>query len=47
MFELQFLCIVLEIANVCAIIQMNQDDDNPDQEEISDDHSEGTGESTL
>jgi len=47
MFELQPWCIVLEIANVRAIIQMNQDDDNTDQEEISNDDSEDAGESTL
>jgi len=39
MFELQPLCIVLEIANVRAIIHMKQDDDDTDREEISDDES--------
>jgi hypothetical protein len=47
MFELQPSCIVLEIANVRAIIHMKQDDDDTDREEISDDESEVLGESTL
>jgi len=47
MFELQPSCIVLEIANVRAIIQMNQDDDDGNREEISDDDSKDAGESTL
>jgi len=47
MFELQPLCIVLEIANVRAIIHMKQDDDDTDREEISNDESEVLGESTL
>jgi hypothetical protein len=46
MFELQPSCIVLEIANVRAIIHMKQDDDT-DQEEISYDESQVLGESTL
>jgi len=48
MFELptQLLSIVLEIANVRAIIQMNQDDEDTDRE-ISKDESEDAGESTL
>jgi hypothetical protein len=46
-FELQPSCIVLEIANVRAIIHMKQDDDDTDREEISDDESEVLGESTL
>jgi len=40
-------CIVLGIANVCAIIDMKQDDDDADREEISDDDSADAGESTL
>jgi len=48
MFELptQLSSIVLQIANVRAIIQMNQDDDDTDQE-INNDESEDTGEFTL
>jgi hypothetical protein len=46
MFELHPLCIVLEIANIRAIIHVKQDDD-PDREEISDDDSEDAGDSTL
>jgi len=48
MFELptQLSSIVLEIANVRAIIRMNQEDDDTNQE-ISNDGSEGAGESTL
>jgi len=48
MFELptQLLGILLEIANVQAIILMNQDDDDTDRE-ISNDKSEDPGESTL
>jgi hypothetical protein len=37
---------VLEIANVCAIIQTKQDDDDTDLEEINDDPSEHAGWST-
>jgi len=47
MFELQPSCIVLEIANIRAIILMKQDYDDTDREEISDDDSEDGGESTL
>jgi hypothetical protein len=47
MFKLQPLCIVLEIADVRAIIHMKRDDDDNDQEEKSDDVSEHDGESTL
>ena len=48
MFELPTQCwsIVLEIANVLGIIQMNQDDHDTDQE-FSNDASEDAGESTL
>jgi len=48
MFELptQLSTIVLEIANVWAIILMNQHDDDTDCE-ISNDKSEDPGESTL
>ena len=44
MFELptQLSSIVLEIANVWAIIQKNQDDDDTDRE-ISNDESEDAG----
>jgi hypothetical protein len=47
MFELQASCIVLEIANVHAIIHRMQDDDDTDREEISDNDSEDPGESTM
>jgi len=47
MFQLQPSCIVLEIANVRAILHIKQDDDDTDREEISDDESEVLGESTL
>jgi hypothetical protein len=47
MFELQASCIVLEIANVRAIIHRKQDDDDTDREEISDNDSEDRGESTM
>ena len=48
MFELptQLSTIVLEIANVCAMILMEQDDDDTDWE-ISNDGWEDPGESTL
>jgi len=48
MFELptQLSSIVLEIANVQAVIQMNQDDDDV-YREISNDKSDEAGESTL
>jgi len=48
MFELptQLSSIVLEIANVQAIILMNQDDDDTDRE-ISNAESEDPGESTF
>jgi len=48
MFELptQLSSIVLEIANGRALIQMNQDDDDTNQE-INNDESEDTGEFTL
>jgi hypothetical protein len=47
MFELQPSCIVLEIANVRAILHMKQDADYTDGEEISDDDSEDAEKSTL
>jgi hypothetical protein len=47
MFELQPSCIVLEIADVHAIIHIMHNDDDTNREEISDDHSEHAGESTL
>ena len=47
MFELQPLCVVLEIANVRALIHMKQDADDTDREATSDDDSEDAGESTL
>jgi len=47
MFEIQPSCIVLEIANVRAIIHMKQDDDDTDREEISNYDNEDTGETTL
>jgi hypothetical protein len=47
MFELQPLCILLEVANVRAIIHMKQDDDDADREEISDDDRNNAGQSTL
>jgi len=47
MFELQPSCIVLEIANVRAIIHTKQDDDDTDREEISDDDIKHAEESTL
>jgi hypothetical protein len=47
MFELQPSCIAGEIANVRVIIDMPQDDDDTDREEISDEDSKDTGESTL
>jgi hypothetical protein len=48
MFELptQLLSIVWEIANVCTMIVMKQDDDNTNQE-ISNNEDEDPGESTL
>ena len=47
MFELQPLCIVIEIAHVRTIIHMKQDDDDTNQGVISDDDCEHAGESTL
>jgi len=38
---------VVEIANVHAIIHLKQDDGDTNREEISDDHSEDSGESTF
>jgi len=48
MFELptQLSSIVLELADVRAIIQMNQDDEDTDRE-ISNDNCEDAGESTM
>jgi hypothetical protein len=43
----QFSWIVLEIANVRTIILIKQDDDNTDPEEISDNESGDSGDSTL
>lgn len=47
LFELQPFCTVLEIANLWAIIQMNEDDVNTTQEVISDGNSKGDWESTV
>jgi len=47
MFELQPSCIVLDIANVRAIFDMKQDDDDTDRAEISDDDREDSEESAL
>jgi len=47
MFEHQPSCIVLEIADIRAIFQMNKDHDDNDPEEISNDDSEDTGGSTM
>jgi len=48
MFELptQLSTLLLEIANVCTLNLMEQDDDDTN-EEISNDESEDAGESTL
>jgi len=48
MFELptQLSTLLLQIANVCALNLMEQDDDDTNQE-ISNDESEDAGESTL
>jgi len=47
MFQFQPLCIVLEIANIRAIIHMTQVDDDTDREEISNDDGEDVREFTL